>query len=332
VALGNLRKLGYAIDVVSNGIGVLDALETKRYDIILMDCQMPELDGYETTKEIRRREGRGNHAWIIAMTANAMVSDREKCLAAGMDDYLSKPIRRLELQTVLERGAMKPPNPLDDDSLPTLKEDAEGELAGSKAGTPPAIAETPPVLEKPRPADLWWDVTARERVTAALTSQRHRLSTMMDNLPDNIWFKDRESRFVAANRAMLSWTGFKAQSEIAGKTDHDFFSEEHADAALADEQKIISTGQPIDAFDEKETWPDGHQTWVSTTKLPWRDASGNVIGIFGWSRDITARRLGEKNLKVANKIAEKASRARPPSHTKDPPTIASVKKASSWPI
>ena len=310
VALGYLNRLGYDADVAATGIEVLNALQGKRYEIILMDCQMPDLDGYEVTKEIRRQEGRGNRAWIIAMTANAMVSDREKCLAAGMDDYLSKPIRRLELQAALERGAMKPANPLHDDALPTLVEDAEGELAGSRAGTPPTIAEIPPALEKPPPADLWWDVTARERVTAALTSPRHRLSTMMDNLPDNIWFKDRESRFVAANRAMLSWTGSKDQSEIVGKTDHDLFSEEHADAALADEQKIIATGQPMVAFDENETWPDGHQTWVSTTKMPWRDASGNVIGIFGWSRDITARRLGERNLKVANKIAEKAGRAK----------------------
>jgi two-component system aerobic respiration control sensor histidine kinase ArcB len=115
---------------------------------------------------------------------------------------------------------------------------------------------------------------------------------------------------VAANRAMLSWTGFKDQSEIIGKTDQDLFAGEHADAALADEQKIIATAQPIIGAEEKETWLDGHETWVSTTKVPWYDASSNVIGIFGWSRDITARKLGEKNLKVSNEAAEKADRAK----------------------
>jgi PAS domain S-box-containing protein len=311
VALGNLRKLGYHADVAANGIEVLNALQGKRYEIILMDCQMPGLDGYEVTREIRRRERRGHRTWIIAMTANAMVGDRAKCLTAGMDDYISKPLNRAELRAALERGTAKPVNPLEgNDALPNLKEDAEGELSEWRASAPTTIADMPPAVEKSGPADLWSDVTARDRITAALASQRHRLFTMMDNLPDNIWFKDRESRFVATNRAMLSWTGFKDESEIVGKTDQDLFSEEHADAALADEQKIIATGQPLDPVDEKETWPDGHETWVSTTKVPWRDASGNVIGIFGWSRDITARILGEKNLQMANETAEKAGRAK----------------------
>ena len=97
------QPFGYNADVVANGIEVLIALETKRYDIILMDCQMPDLDGYENTREIRRREQGGQRSWVIAMTANVMAGDREKCLAAGMDDYVSKPLRRAELRAALER-------------------------------------------------------------------------------------------------------------------------------------------------------------------------------------------------------------------------------------
>jgi CheY-like chemotaxis protein len=110
VALGLLETLGYGADAVIDGIQVLQALERIRYDVILMDCQMPRLDGYETTQRIRQLELQAaaplNHrmpVYIIAMTANAMEGDREKCLASGMNDYLSKPVRREELKVVLDR-------------------------------------------------------------------------------------------------------------------------------------------------------------------------------------------------------------------------------------
>ncbi|MBV9642068.1 MAG: response regulator [Verrucomicrobia bacterium] len=157
---------------------------------------------------------------------------------------------------------------------------------------------------------LCLDITERHRTTVALAGERDLLSTLMNNLPDNIYFKDRDSRFLAVNRALLSWFGLKDQSEIIGKTDQDLFAGEHAEIALADEQRIIATGQSIVGIEEKETWPDGRESWVSTTKVPWRDASGNVIGTFGLSRDITARKLDEQNLRAANEAAEKAGRAR----------------------
>ncbi|PYJ95681.1 MAG: hybrid sensor histidine kinase/response regulator [Verrucomicrobia bacterium] len=108
VALQQLRRLGYTADVVANGLEVLATLEQIPYDVILMDCQMPEMDGYEATRRIRQgeREKRLPPLRIVAMTANAMEGDREKCLDAGMNDFITKPVRVEELEAVLEHSAL----------------------------------------------------------------------------------------------------------------------------------------------------------------------------------------------------------------------------------
>ena len=102
VACKMLEKLGYRVDVASNGQEAVAAHERAPYPLIFMDCQMPEVDGFEATALIRKMEGESAHTPIVAMTANAMQGDRERCLAAGMDDYVAKPVRPKELQTVLE--------------------------------------------------------------------------------------------------------------------------------------------------------------------------------------------------------------------------------------
>ena len=102
VACKMLEKLGYRVDVASNGQEAVAAHERSRYPLIFMDCQMPDVDGFEATALIRKMEGRSAHTPIVAMTANAMQGDRERCLAAGMDDYVAKPIRPKDLQMVLD--------------------------------------------------------------------------------------------------------------------------------------------------------------------------------------------------------------------------------------
>jgi len=114
VAVRMVERLGYRADGAGNGSEALHVLGQVHYDAVLMDCQMPEMDGYEATREIRRGEDDGRHLPIIAMTASAMAGDRERCLAAGMDDYISKPVKLHIVAAVLERwlGVEKDPSPV----------------------------------------------------------------------------------------------------------------------------------------------------------------------------------------------------------------------------
>ncbi|MFW5874218.1 MAG: PAS domain-containing protein, partial [Verrucomicrobiota bacterium] len=112
------------------------------------------------------------------------------------------------------------------------------------------------------------------------------LQSLMDNIPDSIYFKDRRSRFTKVNRPMLRKYGLD-HSSLVGKSDSDLFSREHAQAAFDDEQAIINSGKPLIGKVEKETFRDGRINWVTTTKLPLRNAAGTIIGTMGISRDIT---------------------------------------------
>jgi CheY-like chemotaxis protein len=112
VAVRMLEGLGLRADVAANGRETVGIFELLPYDLVFMDCQMPEMDGYEATREIRRREGPGRHVSIIAMTADVMAGCKEQCLEAGMDDFVAKPVALEALFEVLQRWApVKEPEP-----------------------------------------------------------------------------------------------------------------------------------------------------------------------------------------------------------------------------
>jgi phosphoserine phosphatase RsbU/P len=158
----------------------------------------------------------------------------------------------------------------------------------------------------PRVVGVAWDITEHRKTELALAKERNLLSTLMENLPHKIFFKDLESRFIAVNRACAEAHGRKDPADMVGLSDLELFSREHSEAALADEREIIRSGKPILDYEEKETWPDREDTWVSTTKMPLRDAQGNIIGTFGISRDITEKkRAAEKLAQLTEELRAK---------------------------
>jgi CheY-like chemotaxis protein len=146
VATRILTQMGYRPDVVQNGLEVLQALERQKYDVILMDVQMPEMDGLEATRQVRLRWTGSRRPWIIAMTANAMESDRQKCFDAGMDGYLSKPVRIESLEAELTRSSENIGQIVDFSVLNRF-----GEMTGSGAD---AVRELVEIFSEETPATL----------------------------------------------------------------------------------------------------------------------------------------------------------------------------------
>ena len=157
---------------------------------------------------------------------------------------------------------------------------------------------------------LFWDVTDRQHTQRALDQEQYLLFALMDNVPDSVYFKDRESRFLRISRAQAKRFGLASPEEAIGKTDADIFTPEHAREALANEREIMATGQPMVARIQRLTWPDRPDTWVSSTKMPLRDNAGQIVGTFGISRDITELKRAEIELEKARAAAEAASRAK----------------------
>ncbi|NCA76477.1 MAG: PAS domain S-box protein [Alphaproteobacteria bacterium] len=151
-------------------------------------------------------------------------------------------------------------------------------------------------------------VAGKKKSTGNNSQKRHGgseydttlLNHLMENIPDAIYFKDLESRFIAVSKALVQKHGFKNADQILGKTDFDFFSPESANEFFESEQELIRTGVPVINEEECEIWQDGTKTYALGTKMPLKDRNGKIIGTFGISRDITERKRAEEEITRIN--------------------------------
>ena len=146
------------------------------------------------------------------------------------------------------------------------------------------------------------DISERKQFEATLLHERHLLHSLMDNIPDRIWFKDAQGRFIRINKAKADSHGLSSPDEAVNKTDRDFFRAEFAEQTDKEERDVMSTGRPLVAQEQKLTYEQGHEAWVSVTKVPLRDPKGQTIGTFGIARDITERKRLEEQLRHSQKM------------------------------
>ncbi|NLF51306.1 MAG: PAS domain S-box protein [Leptolinea sp.] len=142
-------------------------------------------------------------------------------------------------------------------------------------------------------------IEEQKKAEEALQHEQYLMRTLMDTIPDTIWFKDKESRFLRVNEAQAKRLGAMSPSDLLGKTDFDFFPQEHAKFAFEQEQEIIKKGQSIINDDEMIVFSDRPPEWFSVSKLPLYDQSGKIVGTYGLARDITERKRAEEELQTA---------------------------------
>jgi PAS domain S-box-containing protein len=155
---------------------------------------------------------------------------------------------------------------------------------------------------------LFADTTDHKRMEARFDDEHELLKCLFDNIPDVIYFKDRESRFLHYSKSFRQLFKLADPEMLKGKSDFDYFTEEHARPAFEDEQEIIRTGNPMIGKLEKETHPDGRITWALTSKMPWRNQDGDIIGTFGISKDVTAIKEAETKFEAVHKQLLETSR------------------------
>ena len=298
-----LVSSGYQVVTALNGAEALTKARQNPPDLIVSDILMPVMDGFGLCREWKKDERLRQIPFVFYTATYTDERDREFALSLGAEQFLVKPEEpEVFARTIREviQQVQRPPVPPAPPAANTparlpVQVPQEEEAGYLKQYNEVLIRKLEAKMQQLKQAnrELERDITDRKRSEEALNEERHLLHTLMDNLPDFIYFKDRESHFTRINKALAKGLGLSDPAQGVGKTDFDFFAAEHAKEFYNDEEKIIRTGQPMVGKEEKLAWPDGQVAWDSTTKMPLRDANGNIIGTFGVSRDITKRKLAE---------------------------------------
>ncbi|HEV2176739.1 MAG TPA: PAS domain S-box protein [Terriglobia bacterium] len=284
---------GYKVAAARNGKEALAAALERKPALLITDVVMPGMDGYSLCKEIKSHPALKDVP-VILLTSLSRPQDVLKGLQCGADNFIRKPYDDKYLLSRIDYILTN----LELRKTERMQVGVQLYFGGQKYFIN---------AEKQQILDLListYEGAVRineelETKQRELSRERDLLHTLMDNVPDFIYFKDTESRFTTINSAQARALGVSLPEEAVGKTDFDYFTEEHAREAFADEQEILRTGKPLIGKVEQAQRPNGLSMWVSTTKMLIHDVDGNVIGTFGVSRDITQSKVAEEEVRKA---------------------------------
>jgi two-component system sensor kinase FixL len=282
-----MQDEGFEVISCSTASAALEHVGRDDVGVAVLDLRLPDLSGTELLEKLRERDSRLN---VVINTAYASLDSARDAVNLGAFAYVEKAGDPEELIRHVYRAFRA--------RLVRYTHDLED-----------AVAERTRDLQTANQM-LRREITDRKRTEEALQYEQQLLQILMDSVPDTIYFKDRESRFTRINRAQAHMLGLEHPDQAVGKHDREFFPRELADQYHADEQRVIMTGEPLIGSIEAVTRADGERRWLSTTKVPIRDASGGIVGTVGVSRDITERRRAEEALRESEeryrKLAETA--------------------------
>src|ERR1700730_3297638 len=301
-----LSILGYAVTVARNGKQALASAVQSKPAMVISDVVMPEMDGYALCKEIKSLPELRDVP-VVLLTSLSRPQEIRKGLKCGADSFIRKPyddkylVSRVEY--ILANQELR--------KTERLQVGVQLQFGGQAHFI---TAEKQQILDLlistyEGAVQINEELEIKQR---ELARERDLLHTLMDNVPDFIYFKDTAGRFTAINRALARALGISKPEDAWGETDFDYFAEAYAQQTLADEQELLRTGQPLVGRVERIHLRNKLSVWVSTTKMVIRDLDGKIIGTFGVSRDITESKHAEQELQLAkenleNRVAERTS-------------------------
>jgi two-component system cell cycle sensor histidine kinase/response regulator CckA len=310
-----LSKQGFQVMVALNGELGLELARNDQPDLIVLDVLLPGINGFETCRRLKADE-RTKAIPVIFTTIMTSVEDKLTGFAAGGVDYITKPFHAEEILArvgthlrirQLTRSLQQRNTQLQATQEMLHQQNAQlqaaqAALRQANAELEQRVAERTAELVKAN-AELQEQISERERAEAALLAERNLLRTLIDHLPDSIYVKDVQSRFVLANRALLDMLGLSSTEQLLGKTDMDVFPPEIAAQFAADEQAIVETGQALLNHEESIVNPhSGALNWVLSSKVPVRDAEGQIVALVVVTRDITEHKRLQAQLLQAQKM------------------------------